>query len=159
MRPTHAVCLCVIVFVGFSSGCATVVSGRHADVAISSNPPEAFVAVQDSEGNTVARGVTPTKFSLKRGRGVFKKPPKYVATIQKPGYESERVAINPKVNPWILGNVALGGVIGLAADSATGAVWRYTPDEINRELQPSNLAQATMNDPGIRLATDESSTY
>ncbi|WP_146450716.1 hypothetical protein [Bythopirellula polymerisocia] len=116
----------------------SVVSGRDTSVSIHSSPSSAQVKVSNEKGETVATGITPAKVSLKRGNGFFKKAPRYTATIQKPGYEAATVAIVPKVNPWVLGNVTLGGVPGVAADSATGAMWRYSPDDINQSLTPYN---------------------
>ena len=126
----------VVAGVGVLGGCASVMSGRETDVAINSTPAAAQVAVKNEKGQTVATGVTPAKFSLKRGNGFFKKAPRYVATIEKPGFEPARVPIHPKVNPWIAGNVVLGGVIGLAADSATGAMWKFSPTKIDQQLTP-----------------------
>jgi hypothetical protein len=119
-----------------STACASIISGREAEIAIKTNPPRARVVIQNDKGETVATSTTPAKISVKRGNGIFRKAPRYSAVIEKPGYESAHVDIKPKVNPWILGNIAFGGVIGLAADSATGAIWRYTPTEIEQSLVP-----------------------
>lgn len=119
-----------------SSGCASVISGREADIAIKSNPPSAQVMIQNEKGETVATSITPTKVSLKRSNGIFRKAPRYSAIIQKQGYQTANVKIDPKLNPWVFGNLALGGVVGLAADSATGAMWNYAPNDIDRSLKP-----------------------
>jgi hypothetical protein len=124
------------VLVCSSVGCASIISGREADIAINSNPPQACVAIQNEKGETVATSMTPATVSLKRTNGIFKKAPRYSAIIEKPGYQTAKVDINPKLNPWVFGNIALGGVIGLAADSATGAIWKYTPHEIDQSLSP-----------------------
>src|SRR5215207_5822753 len=118
-------------------GCASLVSGRRADVAINSSPPDAQVSVRDKEGRMVAAARTPAVVSLKRGDGFLRKA-EYTATIEKPGYSTAHVPIQSTLNPWLLGNVFLGGVVGLAVDPYTGAMWRPTPSAINRELQPSN---------------------
>jgi hypothetical protein len=142
-----------------SLGCATVISGRHAEIAVRSNPPNAQVAVRNEKGETVATSATPGTVLLKRSNGLFKKAPRYTAHIEKPGYETAQVSINPKWNPWILGNIAIGGVIGLAADSATGAIWRYSPDEIDRSLSPisseyySDATQAPVTVASMEIAT------
>ena len=129
--------LWVVVGLISSNGCASFISGRDADVAIQSNPPQAYVTVQNEQGQTVATAMTPAKISLKRGNGVFRKAPRYTAYIEKPGFLIEEVHIDPKLNPWIFGNLVLGGPIGIAADTASGAIWRYTPDDIYQELTPS----------------------
>jgi hypothetical protein len=123
-------------FVLLFFGCATIINGRHAEVAIKSQPAGAQVSVQNEKGETVATSKTPSRVTLKRSNGLFRKAPRYTAFIEKPGYETAQVSINPKWNPWILGNVVIGGIVGLAADSATGAIWRYAPAEIDRHLDP-----------------------
>lgn len=136
--------VCAGMLIG-QAGCASVMSGRYADVAISSNPPDAHVTVQNQRGETVAAANTPAVVKLKRGNG-FLKPAHYTATIVSPGYEPTEVAINPKVNPWIFGNVIFGGLIGLVVDPATGAMWNLSPDEVSHELvaiQPTDGLDGT----------------
>jgi hypothetical protein len=120
-----------------AGGCASLVSGRHADVAINSSPPDAHVSVRDKQGRMVAAARTPAVVSLKRGDGFLKRA-EYTATIEKPGYSTAHVPIESRLNPWLFGNVFLGGVVGLAVDPYTGAMWRPTPHAINEELLPSN---------------------
>jgi hypothetical protein len=117
------------------SGCASVISGRHADVAIDSYPSNAHVVVHDNDGRAVASFETPGVVSLKRNRRYFL-PARYTATIEAPGYQPAQVPIRSTVNPWVLGNVIIGGVPGLIVDNATGAVWRPRQCEIHRQLTP-----------------------
>ena len=139
-----------------SGGCASIISGREADIAINSNPSQARVAIKNEKGETVATSMTPAKMSLKRTNGIFKKAPRYSAIIEKPGYQTAKVSINPKLNPWVFGNIALGGVIGLAADSATGAIWKYAPNEIDQSLSPvSNEYYSDVEDEKISVANHE----
>ena len=93
--------------------------------------------VHNENGETVATAITPAKVSLKRGQWHLRKPPRYVATIAKPGFQPTRVPINPKMNPWVAGNLLIGGPVGLAADSATGAFWRHSPAEIKTKRHPA----------------------
>ena len=120
-----------------ASGCASIVSGRHAEVAINSYPPDAHVQVRDEQGRTVAAARTPAVVSLKRGNGFLKKA-EYTATIEKPGYSTAHVPIDSTVNPWVAGNVIFGGIPGLIVDPYTGAMWQPSPKAINELLQPSN---------------------
>ena len=137
MQSNHRIlCLCLALGTLAASGCASVVSGRDTAVSINSFPSSAHVRIRNEKGETVATATTPAKVSLKRGNGIFKKAPQYTATIQKPGYQTAQVKIAPKLNPWVFGNIVIGGPIGLAADSATGAIWRYTPEDINQSLAP-----------------------
>jgi len=135
---THGVSylnLLAAIFLLAPVGCASLVSGRHAEVAINSNPPGAQVSVHDTKGRMVASGQTPAVVSLKRGDGFLKKA-RYTATIEKPGYQTAQVPIESRLNPWVFGNVVFGGVVGLAVDPYTGAMWRPAVKEINQQLAP-----------------------
>jgi hypothetical protein len=140
-----------------ASGCATIISGRHADVAIQSNPSDAHVTVRDRRGMTVAEATTPAVLPLKRGDGFFRKA-RYTATIDKPGYESAQVAIDSKLNPWVAGNIVFGGVAGLVVDPYTGAMWKPKPNEIQLDLMPLGVlevSQASDSVPAIDPAAPE----
>lgn len=117
------------------SGCASIISGRHADITIDSYPTNAHVVVEDNKGRPVASLQTPGTVSLKRNRAWFL-PAKYTATFEAPGYESVQVPIRSTVNPWIVGNAVIGGIPGLIVDNATGAAWKPKQTEIHRQLNP-----------------------
>jgi len=125
--------ICLVAVLLTPTGCASLVSGRHAEVAINTNPPGANVAVHDTNGRMVAAAQTPAVVTLKRGDW-FLKQARYTATIEKPGYQTAHVPIDSRVNPWIFGNVVFGGLVGLAVDPYTGAMWRPDKKEINQEL-------------------------
>src|SRR5262245_13021219 len=84
----------------FFSGCASIISGRHADVTIDSYPTNAHVVIEDNKGRQVASLQTPGTVSLKRNRAWFL-PAKYTATIDAPGYVPVQVPIRSTVNPWV----------------------------------------------------------
>ena len=63
-------------------------------------------------------------------------PARYTATIEAPGYQPASVPIRSTINPWILGNVIVGGIPGLVVDNVTGAAWRPRHSEIYQELTP-----------------------
>ncbi len=117
------------------SGCASIVSGRYADVAIDSYPSNARVMIRDTQGRSVASLQTPGVVSLKRNRRFFL-PARYTATIESPGHQPAHVPIRSTLNPWILGNMVIGGIPGIVIDSATGAAWRPRNSEIHRQLAP-----------------------
>jgi hypothetical protein len=131
-KLVNTVCACSLL-----TGCASVVSGRYADVAVDSYPSNSHVIIRDNNGRTVASLNTPGVVSLKRNRRFFL-PARYTATFDAPGYAPTEVPIRSTVNPWILGNVVIGGVPGLIVDNATGAAWRPRHSEIHSQLQPVN---------------------
>jgi uncharacterized protein YceK len=122
------------------SGCASIVSGRTATVKIDSRPSDAEVVIRDKHGNEVLTTHTPATVELRR-KDRFIWPAKYTATIEKPGYQPQTVPINSTLNPWVLGNVVIGGPIGLVVDSATGAGWRPKVASIQQDLEPIYTAQ------------------
>lgn len=131
------------------AGCASIVSGRHADVSIKSYPPDADVEVYDRRGSIVAMARTPAVVTLKRGDGYFR-PARYTAKIEKEGFAPSEVPIEAGVNPWVLGNVVFGGIAGLVVDPFTGAAWRLKPRHIQPDLVP-------LGGPALAAAPDEAS--
>jgi hypothetical protein len=117
------------------TGCASIISGRNADVAIDSFPSNAHVVIHDDNGRQVASLNTPGVVSLKRNRRYFL-PARYTAVIDAPGYAPAEVPIRSTVNPWIIGNIAIGGIPGLIVDNATGAAWQPKHSEIHTQLAP-----------------------
>src|SRR6185436_1773389 len=99
---------------------ASIVRGRKADVAIDSYPTNAHVTIRDDDGRQVATVTTPGVVSLKRNRRYFL-PARYTATVEAPGFATSEVPILTTVNPWIVGNIVVGGIPGLIVDNATGA--------------------------------------
>jgi hypothetical protein len=118
------------------AGCASIISGRHAEVAIDTYPANAHIAIHDKRGRQVTSMNSPGVVSLKR-QGRFFTPAYYTATISAPGFQTAQVPIGSTLNPWILGNIAVGGIPGLVVDSATGAAWRPKRSEIHQSLAPA----------------------
>jgi hypothetical protein len=117
------------------SGCASIMSGRNADVAFSSNAPNTHVVVRDKRGQEVASVEAPAVVSLKR-KDRFIWPARYTATFEAPGHAPVDMPIKPRVNPWIAGNILAGGLIGLAVDNVTGAAWKPQRDNIMAQMAP-----------------------
>ncbi len=133
----HGMALAIVVFAG---GCALIISGRTATVQIDSNPSDAQVVIRDKHNREVLTTRTPATVELRR-KDHFIWPARYLATIKKPGYKSATVPIDSTINPWILGNVVFGGVIGLAVDNTTGAAWKPRMASVERDLEPICVAQ------------------
>ena len=112
----------------------SIISGRNADVSITSNPSNAHVAVRDDVGREVAEFHTPGVAKLSRRR-------KYYACADTPPRlkllaTSQRVPIRSTPNPWLLADILLGGLPGLVVDGATSAAWQPRPSQIHQDLVP-----------------------
>jgi hypothetical protein len=135
MKPSVVSSFVVLTACSLLAGCASIISGRNADVAIDSFPPNAHVVIHDNNGRQVASLNTPGVVSLKRNRRYFL-PARYTALIDSPGFAPAEVPIRSTLNPWIIGNIAIGGIPGLIVDNATGAVWQPKHSEIHTQLAP-----------------------
>jgi len=91
-------------------------------VMIRSNPTGANVVIDD-----IAYGVTPVVANLIRKK-------RHSIVIKKDGYEEISRATTRGFNGWYLGNIILGGIIGLIVDPITGAMYDVEPSEINVPL-------------------------
>lgn len=103
-------------------------------MTISSSPNFATVYIDDVEV-----GKTPLAKSLKRNKN-------YSLVLKLDGYHPYRVAVNKKFNEWYLGNILIGGVIGLVIDPITGAMYRLTPNELNANLNAQTASTTSVGD-------------
>ncbi len=108
----------------FLPGCASIVTGTHKTIRVTSDPPGALLKL---DGDT--RATTPGVLhpSLRSD---------HVVTIEAAGYEPYEVKLVRKLSDWEFGNAAVGITPGVALDSATGAIYRFEPSEINAQLRP-----------------------
>lgn len=119
------------------SGCASIVtvfdSGGKKRVHLDSNPPGAKVTVWNG-GQQVTSATTPAVVKLPRGDGYFRGA-RYTVKYELPGYYPYETELHPVLNGWYIGNIAIGGLIGLVAvDPVTGAMWTLSPGKIDRNL-------------------------
>lgn len=124
MLRTFAILVCGVTL----SACATITRGTTDQVQINSNPPEA--QVRTSMGFTC---VTPC--TLQAGR-----KDEFTVVITKPGYHTDEIPVTTRVAPGgaagFAGNIILGGVVGMAADAATGATLEHFPNPVTVTLVP-----------------------
>jgi hypothetical protein len=124
--------------------CATVTRGSTDILVVESDPPGAAVTVSTGEV-----GVTPTSFTLRR-RG------NYLVNIDKPGYEALQVDVRHRVSgagsAGMAGNILLGGIIGAAVDSSSGAMYDLVPNPIKVKLVA--LSDGARVSPQLRFESD-----
>lgn len=106
------------------SGCATIVAPGPDLVPISSKPPGAMVYVDG-----VPVGVTPVTVPLKRSGSSR-------IRIELEGYEPVFVTQDKVFNGWFLGNILIGGLIGIIIDVATSNVTKHSTDPVMVVLRP-----------------------
>jgi len=111
-----------------AAGCATVTRGTTDQVQINSNPPEA-------QARTSMGFVCITPCTLQTGR-----KDEFTVIFTKPGYHTTEIPVRTQVAgagaAGFAGNILLGGVIGMAADTATGAALEHFPNPVTITLVP-----------------------
>ncbi len=121
------------------SACATVVSGTDSSVSISTDPVGASCTIS-REGATLAQ-VTPTPGQARVSNSRL---PLNIACTA-PGREPASVQHESEFTGATLGNLILGGGIGLIVDAASGANHKYPPS-VRVELPPTEFASAAERD-------------
>jgi len=111
--------LCVI----FLSGCATIMTGTTQKVPVASNPSGAVAKV---DGGMSA--VTPTIFNLERKTD-------HTIEISKEGYRTAQIILRHTLSGATAGNILIGGIIGVAVDSCSGAMFKLVPERVDVSLE------------------------
>ena len=116
-------------------GCSSIIEGTSQEILVNTNPPGAnceFVR----EGNVIARvQQTPGGATIKKT--------KYDITLKcdKPGYQEATYLNHSGAAGATFGNIILGGGIGWAIDSASGADNKYD-GTVNVTLVPNTAGAA-----------------
>lgn len=117
-----------------ASGCASIIDGANQTMTFKSIPEAATLSVYNKSGEKIHAGATPLTLSLKRGAGFFQAE-SYRVRFEKEGYKPSEILVSGSMNGWYLGNLLLGGLIGmLIVDPMTGAMYKLTPEELNVEM-------------------------
>ena len=124
------------------TSCATVISGARQNVEITPVPSFAKVYI-----NEIEIGNTPVQKNLKRNQN-------YQLILKLDGYKTYETKLVKKFNAWYIGNVAIGGLIGLIIDPITGAIHKLKPEEINGDLKSGTTYQKVGEDLIIKISMD-----
>jgi len=98
--------------------CATVIKGGSQSVAITTPPTTgANCTLSDSEGNWNV--VSPGVVTVPRSKNNM------AIRCTKEGWQDAAATIPSSFDGWTLGNLIIGGIIGIGVDAATGAINEY----------------------------------
>jgi hypothetical protein len=122
------------------SSCATIVSGSKQNVKFSSNPSSASIFIDEVE-------VGKTPFEIKLAR-----KSEHSVMIKLEGYQTYQTNLTKKFNAWYIGNILIGGLIGLIVDPITGAIYNLSPNEINAQMNKGTVFNSSRNDVYIAVA-------
>jgi PEGA domain len=119
------------------AGCATIIHGTRQDVGISSAPTGASVTIDNLQS-----GTTPVFSKLRRKEN-------HVVRISLPGYQPMDLTLTSSVSGWVWGNIAIGGLVGLAVDAISGGMYKLSPEELSAALGTTSAGTVKMSGDGI----------
>ncbi len=131
---------CVVGVTVSIAGCASVTSGTSQVIAVNSDPAGADCTLT-REGLSLGTVKTPGPVTIKRDSR-----PVHVS-CRMPGYEDSKVVLNSRYETATMGNMILGGAIGMMVDSSTGASNRYDA-QVTVPLTPLAGGQVPVPVPG-----------
>lgn len=117
------------------SGCASIVKGSSEDIALNTAPADgASCSLKNGLGEWSA--TTPAKVTVKRSKTDID------VRCTKEGYKDGSTVVASGFQPWTLGNLLIGGIIGIGIDWGTGAINDY-PSTVNVPMQPTTADTET----------------
>jgi hypothetical protein len=97
------------------------------------------VTLKNKRGIKILKGTIPTVITLPSSSGFFSGAD-YSLVFEKDGFEPVTVTLSSELNPWYIGNILFGGLIGfLVVDPATGAMFRL-PEQVHGTLAAKNTS-------------------
>lgn len=127
--------LTVVALAGLTANCATVTRGTTSQIQITSEPRDADV--RTSIGHTCR---TPCTLTIDRKA-------EFMVTITKDGFKEQQIPVATRVAgggaAGFAGNILLGGLVGMAADAATGATLEHFPNPVDVTLEALAPVRAT----------------
>lgn len=115
--------------VALLTGCATITTGSNQNIAVTTDPDGADCSFSRND-QFIAR-VNPTPGSM----SVSKSGSSLSLSCKREGYHDIVETIGSEFQAVTLGNILIGGIVGIAVDAASGAINKY-PESISVKLVP-----------------------
>ena len=112
----------------FFFGCASIVHGPTQTVDFTSQPKGARLTIDGKD-----YGKTPKSVNLLRvGRlkGESSEKISYDVKIELEGFYPYELKIKREMDGWFIGNILIGGLIGIIIDAANGSMYKLSPDQV-----------------------------
>jgi hypothetical protein len=122
-----------------AGGCATVVSGTTQTIGVNTDPEGADCQFR-RKGMLVGR-VNPTPGTMQVGKDYES----VSVSCTKEGFEDTTGVIGSEFQAMTLGNILLGGVVGVVVDAASGAMMKY-PESVTFTLIPKMFESEAARD-------------
>jgi hypothetical protein len=144
--------LMAVVALGLAaSACATVVGGTTQDVLVESQPSGAECKIDRLGANIGVVKPTPGRVNIARSKD------NVIVSCTQEGYEQSNEVLISSFTGATVGNLLLGGLVGVVVDAASGANNKY-PDRVLIVLTPASFPSDEARDAhyaGIRSRIEE----
>lgn len=132
MKKTNiALSLTLATFLG---ACSTITTGTTQNVTVETpHAAGAKCSLTDSKGATWRVDETPQSVMVTKGDGPMN------VKCEKSGFKSEKIVVQEGFAGATLGNIILGGGVGIIVDAASGAAQKY-PEKISVWMEPNNFS-------------------
>jgi hypothetical protein len=131
------VLLCALA--GATSACATVVGGTTQEVFIETVPAGAECKVDRLGANVAVVKPTPGRVNVSRSKEAMV----VACTLDK--HEQSNEVLSSKFTGATIGNILLGGVVGIVVDAASGANNKY-PEKVTIVMTPIAFSNEAARD-------------
>lgn len=131
---------CSLALALLMSSCATIISGSKQNVKFSSDPSTATIFIDEVE-------VGKTPFEIKLAR-----KSEHSVLIKLEGYQTYETKLTKNFNGWYVGNILIGGLIGLIIDPITGAMYNLSPDQVNAQMNKGTAFRNNGKDVYVAVA-------
>ena len=120
----------------FLTGCASVVNHTTQQIPVTSDPAGAVVRVDCGDVKNDPKLITPAVVTVQR------KADHCTIALEKAGYAPAEVKLAKSMSAWYLGNVVLGGFVGMIVDASNGSMYNRTPSKVQVNLAPGQALKA-----------------
>jgi len=73
----------------------------------------------------------------------------HVVRIELAGYQPMDLTLTSSVSGWVWGNLAIGGLVGLAVDAISCGMYKLSPEELSAALGATSAGTVTKSGDGI----------
>jgi len=129
----------LVLVVALLNGCATVTTGSNQSITIETSPPGASCKMLRDNETIGVVNPTPGSVTIGKDKDVVN------VSCELSGYQTTTYSFKSTFQGATLGNILLGGGVGIIIDVASGAANIY-PSSISIRLQPSEFANQQERD-------------
>lgn len=123
-------------------GCATVMKGTTQKISVNTNPQGAACEVSRDGAKLASLTQTPATVEVSRDKSELS----FSCTKAPEHPDATAYTVESKFNGATLGNILLGGVVGVVVDASTGSNYSY-PENVTIDLIAGAPVAATTTDP------------